>query len=189
MRLQQAKYFVYIGSFLLIAYILLILLASSVPASTIAVSRIQQMQLNRLAPEGWAFFTKDPKGAELVLYEVTADKQIRRFTRRPSTAGLLFGLNRRMRIVSQEFSRLQEYFSDSLWRNIEGPVEQYAYLLDSLPAIKMPNTAQYPQLHGTYIVQSVEPVPWAWSGAKNIMAYAKSKICKIHVVRSKELGK
>lgn len=189
MQLQQIKYIVYGGSLLLIGCLLVFLLAASVPESTIKVSKASRMQLTRIVPEGWAFFTRDPKGAELLMYEAGGDKQLRRFVQRPGTPRYLFGINRKARIISQEFGKFQEYVpvADSLWREIEGPIEKYSYLLDSLPTTKIPNSSHYPFINGIFILQKVEPVPWAWAGSKNIQVFTKSKICKIHVVKSKEL--
>jgi antimicrobial peptide system SdpA family protein len=190
MRLQQLKYLVYAGSLALIVGLLVFLIAASVPESTIKVSKISRMQLTRIVPEGWAFFTRDPKEPSFILYEITDKGQLRRFIQRPGTPRYLFGMNRRARVVSQEYGRLQEYVpvADSLWREIEGPIEKYAHLADSLTVTKIPNSSRFPLINGIFILQKIEPVPWAWARSKNIEAYTKSKICKIHVVKSKELA-
>lgn len=189
MHLQQIKHIVYGGSLLLIFSLLVFLLAASVPESTIKVSKASRMQLTRIVPEGWAFFTRDPKGPELLLFQADSNKQVHRFVQRPGTPRYLFGINRKARIVSQEFGRFQEYLptADSLWYEIEGPIEKNAHLFDSLSIIKIPNSSRYPFINGVFILQKIEPVPWAWAGSKNIQAFTKSKICKIHVVKSKEL--
>jgi antimicrobial peptide system SdpA family protein len=189
MRLQQIKSIVFGGSIVLIMLLIVFLLAASVPESTIKVTKASRMQLTRIVPEGWAFFTRDPKGPEFILFEKGADKKLHRFVNRPATLRYLFGINRTARVISQEFGRLLEYLpvSDSLWRDIEGPIDNFASLADSLPITKIPNQSLVPYIKDTFIVQKIEPIPWAWAGSKKIAAYTKSKICKIYVVKSKTL--
>lgn len=188
MHIQLYKKITFIISLLLVCSIVIFLLAASVPESTIHMAKLNRLRVNALAPEGWAFFTRSPLEPNIILYEVDKDKQIKPFTVRPNSIRYLYGLNRQRRLAGQEFGRLQQYLNDSLWKPIYGQVDkQSATLLDSLVQIKIPNTSRYPQMQGTYIVQRVKTVPWAWAG-NEIKAFIESEICKIYVVNSKEMA-
>jgi antimicrobial peptide system SdpA family protein len=174
-------------SLLLVFVIAIFLLATSVPESTIRLAKINRLRVNALAPEGWAFFTRSPLEPNLIVHQLTNNGQLKRFTQRPNSIRYLYGLNREKRLAGQEFGRLQGYITDSLWKPIQGPVEQHMGLLDSLVTIRIPNASRHPQMQGTYIIQSVKTVPWAWAG-NNLTAFVESKICKIYVVKSNNMA-
>ena len=154
-------------------------MVGSLPGATITMSKISKIQTVSIFPEGWAFFTKDPQEEDYLLFQV--DEQTGNFvnvispTSSPENA---FGLNRVSRLQSQELGSGIHHIRDSSWADIKGDLTANILLIREMKPVAIPIRSQRPYFEGTYILQKIRPIPWAWAKSFN-EKNRKSKICKI----------
>lgn len=114
-------------------------------------------------PQGWAFFTRDPREAQIVLYKINNKNKLIQIGQRHSSSTNLFGLNRRADKIMFEFALIKEKLKDSQFQNTRW---NYQYkLFSKTPTITytVKNRLKNPNLKGKYIIIFQKPVPWAWS--------------------------
>lgn len=162
---------------------ILVVLAYSVPESTIRLSKVAKVKSVSIFPEGWAFFTKDPKEEEFLLYRVTGNNE--HFTKETNICGsakYLFGIKRTARMQLHELGAFRNYISEKNWITISGTLEANMKKVDSLNEVTIVNPSKSPFYCGIFIVQGIKPLTWAWAKNSDLKNYRESKICKINVV-------
>jgi antimicrobial peptide system SdpA family protein len=129
-------------------------------------------------PQGWAFFTRNPREQALLFYK----KENQQWVLVNSSGGSynkLFGLSRLSRRQNIEFGGLAAQLNF---------VKNWVNCDNNLPDACMPDSINVlytkfkkPLVFGEYIVRLVEPVPWAW---RTVMTeeQRKSRVLKIMVV-------
>lgn len=185
MTYRRSAYIVFFISLLLVIGIVYTLMASAVRETTIDLSKMQRIQLSNLVPEGWAFFTRDPKEDNPVLYRLEKGKPVP-FTIIAGSWRNCFGLNRYSRMVTKELGTLMEYVKEAPHAMIEGEPKAGMSAIDTLKSITVPNAARHPLLQGEFLIRFVQPIPWAWANTPGIEGMTSSKIVKINVVQSKK---
>jgi antimicrobial peptide system SdpA family protein len=136
--------------------VLLSILAASLPFSPLSVSRRFKDQIVTFMPEGWGFFTRNPREEHTVLYQHQGDAWILRTL--PNANGYL-GASRSMRSQAGELALLLKTVSPKAWRQTTGSIASCP--MDS--AVTIINVYDHPTLCGQYRVRVQDPVPWAWS--------------------------
>ena len=118
--------------------------------------------LNKLFPEGWGFFTKNPREENVTLFRVHDDQTLEKVTIKNSSADNWFGLSRKSRKIGAELSIVLTQVPDSAWEehiNPETPVCQGQDV--EISSNKMVTTLK----PGKYLVVKKEVLPWAWIDA------------------------
>jgi antimicrobial peptide system SdpA family protein len=140
----------------------------SMPFNPLRLPFENKLQTMRWIPEGWKFFTRDPREEDL-LYFVVGTSGVwvsahRGPHSRPSNA---LGLNRVSRAQSVEAGLLYSKIPKTLWAQCNGhPVK----CLESSPVGKaLKNISPRPTLCGTIGLVMQKPVPWAWSHSRDAM--------------------
>lgn len=116
----------------------------------------------QLLPEGWAFFTRDPKGADILIFRRGAGGQWE-----PAQIGsyaqprFAFGWSRRPRAQGLELALIVANTTEEDWQ----PCTTITDCLAASPAaaISIPNRSPVPTLCGQMALISAKPVPWAWA--------------------------
>jgi antimicrobial peptide system SdpA family protein len=131
-----------------------------------------------LIPEGWSFFTRDPREVQTLVYKEVNGK-LESINHQNFSAFNSFGFGRYTRIESLELALLLASINDSLWVKNDGDIFSF-YKKDLLKTHDVRNTSNTQYLAGTLILEQKEPVPWAWfqSGKDIIMP---SKVIKLEV--------
>lgn len=116
----------------------------------------------KVAPQGWAFFTRSPREPYLLPYVRASSGQWESaHVGQHAHPKHAFGLNRASRAQGVEMGLLQSEIDEDDWRDCDGAPE------DCLPALPVTVTAENesprPTLCGDVALLRQEPVPWAWS--------------------------
>jgi len=112
-------------------------------------------------PEGWAFFTRDPRGDLLTLMRLTPDGWVPAGPGVQSEARYAFGIMRHPRAENSEALRLVKQVPSSAWAVCEGGA---APCLDGMEtSLRTESPSARPTLCGTVGLVKRPQVPWAWS--------------------------
>ena len=131
-------------------------------------SSFNNLKLNAMFPEGWAFFTRDPQEEQFFLYEWFGGK-LREVPIKNAGPSQLFGIIRRNRAIQSKILRVSNSIDEKYWFHYRGDIKGVP--VDSLTIFSV-DIAQ-PAVCGKYLVQARKPLPWPW--------YASSRSDKIYL--------
>ena len=144
---------------LLLAYTIILITFGE---TTVSYSKQDKYyQIKRLLPEGWAFFTRNPREDDYVPYLFHSGKLIKVPYYPIFTSCNHWGLGRKYKAINTEVSFVLNDVKSHKW------VEQDTFSLgdiyrsfDSTIIVKakVPN----PLLIDTFCIISTKPIPWAW---------------------------
>lgn len=118
-------------------------------------------------PQGWAFFTRNPREAQIVLYKKTNKNKLEVINQRHSSYLNLFGLNRKAAKMIIEVAFLKEKTNDHLFQNTRWNYQGNIYSKIPSKCYKIKNQLKDSYLKGEYVIVYQKPVPWAWSKSVN----------------------
>lgn len=118
----------------------------------------------RFVPQGWAFFTRNPREAQVILYEVSSEKHLVKYPQKHSSSENLFGINRKSSKLLTEIQVLKANVPDSIFSNIKWnyQINYISKEIDSLKPFKVRNEVYMPVLCGNYLLIFQKTIPWAW---------------------------
>lgn len=128
------------------------------PDPVIAVNKPSLTIVRGLLPQGWAFFTKDPKESYTLLYQIGANNEISEFTYKSASMRNFFGFSRSARLVGGAVGQVMANVKPGDW-------EQGVGSISSITNFK-PKTTIKDEVFlippGKYILLQRKPMPWAW---------------------------
>jgi len=149
---------------------------SSVPVPSEQSYRNKVMLFNFI-PQGWGFFTRDPREDQVSYYKVDkATRRIERFTESNSGASSFFGASRKNRLKGFEMGMITAKINDSLWMREEGG--NVFFLDDKILPDTIVNHFKPNNIEGDFFVVKQKRVPWAKKAENIVMPY---QYVKIHV--------
>lgn len=120
-------------------------------------------KLFTFVPQGWAFFTRNPREAQIIIYQKKSDNRFEEISQRHSSYHNIFGLKRTASKVMSELQFVKRKINDSLYQNTMWSYQRELYSKVSLESITVQNQIKDPILCGEYLVVYQKAVPWAWS--------------------------
>ncbi|MDQ0831410.1 antimicrobial peptide system SdpA family protein [Streptomyces achromogenes] len=114
-----------------------------------------------MAPQGWAFFTKSPRDAEIVPYEKRASGWKSASLTPHSSPHNAFGLDRRSRAQGVEIALLLSAAQKGDWHDCTSSRSQCLGGYGA-PGRHIDNRSPRPTLCGTVGLLQEKPTPWAW---------------------------
>lgn len=171
-------FYLKVGLILFWASILFYTLVNSVGINPLLPSYKNKVNLVSLIPEGWSFFTRNPREEQIRVYK-EADGKLVNMTHSNFSLYNKLGFARYTRSRSIELNSLLASVRETAWVDC-GHKLQYCLKTHALNSIPVKNTTTVQSLSGTLIIEKREPVPWAWfqSGKEIIMP---GKIIKMEV--------
>lgn len=152
------KYLKLIYNILFVA--LIITVFSSSIEDSFLFSRTSKRNVMHFLPQGWAFFTRNPKEELVSIYQISQN-EIKEVNIRNGSAKYAFGLNRKPRVKGYEISLMLSQLK---------PKDFFSGNFDTIPNIDTCKPllieTKYPLKcfeNGIYVIKAFEPVPWAWS--------------------------
>ena len=144
-----------------------VVLTGTIAASPLRPSFPVRLNLLTVAPEGWAFFTRDPREPVVVVHAPAGGGGWRALELANFQRANLFGLRRTSRLVTTEVTELLREVSPEDWIPCRAPVAEC--LEESLPPVHTAERSSplLPALCGPLAIQVRERVPWAWSGSRD----------------------
>jgi antimicrobial peptide system SdpA family protein len=151
---------------------------AALPFNPIQLPFENEVQVRMWMPEGWAFFTKDPRGEVMFLFANRDGKWISALMGPNAKFSNVFGLNRASRIQGAEAGALANKFPKSALRDCRDSPAVCLEHIATAGSIK--NASPNPSLCGEIGIVLQEPLPWAWwaSGHAVVMP---SRILRINV--------
>lgn len=131
-------------------------------------------------PQGWAFFTRNPKENVVKFYKVE-NSQLNHINGTTSLSFKdVFGLKRHKRRISEEFSQIMSNIKkECKWQEFRG-VEINKASKKTMVCDTVINNFKAPLLeNGEYLIYSSRRLPWAWAKSKTDIPY---KLRKIHII-------
>ena len=115
---------------------------------------------NNLFPQGWAFFTKNPRDLVLRIYKIEKGKLLEIDISNQSLKNKM-GFSRSARIIGYEMSKVAETVKITDWKQ-NSTSNIYDHLNDKTIIVN----SQFPFKHltkGEYLLKLYRPVPYAWA--------------------------
>jgi antimicrobial peptide system SdpA family protein len=165
------------------AFLLVIIVFTGVYISFIASNRDNPVRLSykstteiySVFPQGWAFFTRDPKEDVLIVYDFQNDKEEAVNETASLSLGNLLGINRKGRRISIELAAVVNKIPAKAWTKERKRMS--IEKLKSLPLVDtVENVLPNPILQGTYVIYRANRKPWAWAKSKTQMPYKCIKV-------------
>ena len=132
---------------------------NAVEDSPLVPSFRSRANITTMLPEGWAFFTRNPREPQWFAYSLSA-KGWARVEQRHASSVNYFGFARRAPLQMMELGALISQSADTSWMSFPADTDP---LQVRAPALTVHNPSVRPILCGDVLVVEREPVPWAWS--------------------------
>lgn len=157
-------------------------LHAALPYNPIKLPFADRVDIRLLLPEGWAFFTRDPRDDRMLPYLRGPEARWARASRTPNFQPQnLFGIDRAARAQGVELGLLMEQAHEARRTACEG---EPTVCLESAPvAEKVRNKSPNPTLCGQVGVVFQRAVPWAWSRTNQEKTPEKKIIMPSKVLR------
>ncbi|HMO38475.1 MAG TPA: SdpA family antimicrobial peptide system protein [Saprospiraceae bacterium] len=138
-------------------------------------------QVYTFMPQGWAFFTRNPREAQVQLYQQDDKGDWRKVQHFHAHYSNAFGLSRRTTTLITEL----QYFKtndlqDEDFINCESNYQRGIVGCVPDSTIVLQNKFDKPILCGEYILTFQEPVPWAWSRSMHKISMP-SKVIRLNI--------
>lgn len=135
-------------------------------------------------PQGWAFFTRQPRAANISVFRQTHDGSWERLSStsnaNPSSA---FGANRSTRTEQYEIESISSRARDVDWTPCSEEEALKCLSADLRPSKDIQLHGLEPRFCGTAALVRQEPVPWAWAGSVEEMP-AEIKVLNVDCIRT-----
>jgi antimicrobial peptide system SdpA family protein len=122
------------------------------------------VKLRRIVPQGWAFFTRDVREPQILIYKYINGKFYRYNEGASLNSKLYFGLSRQNR---RESLALGQVIDRPLkWKNLTGEITTQEISNCESFSFKVQDDSTLPK--GLYLVIKENPIPWAWAKVSTI---------------------
>ena len=137
---------------------------ANLPHNTIALPFESKVDLRIVAPQGWAFFTRDAEEEQLTTYALR-DGTWQPLNAEPNASvANLFGVSRRGRARSNEAGTLLQTISRGDWTDCSMALNDCFNASHTSSHVR--NAIPEPALCGDVGFVLRRPVPWAWASSK-----------------------
>lgn len=141
--------------------VILYVLIGSIPESPYPPTQQERLNLLAISPQGWAFFTRDPREKAKHLYVRRKGDWIEK-ERSNFTLRNWFGIKRIPRIELVELKAMLADVPERQWAACKSDIET-CLRNRTVEVVSLANESTTQHLCGEYAIQRREPVPWAWS--------------------------
>jgi hypothetical protein len=140
-------------------FMITIIFISSLKTQVVLSEKLK-MELNTLFPEGWSFFTRNPRESLLEVYKIENNRLVY-LPLSNSSKENLYGFSRKSRVKGFEASIIVSDIPTKLWTEDVG--RNYAnHLYDKAIEVKLKKSNNYFK-NGFYLFIVRKPIPWAWA--------------------------
>lgn len=115
--------------------------------------------ISYLFPQGWGFFTKDPKEVAIDVYQLEGET-LKLISVNNFSVQNLLGLSREARYIGFEFGRLGQYIPKTIYKNETGDVSKIYPSTTTI--VKIPFLPKFYPIGKEFVVYQYKIVPFAW---------------------------
>lgn len=126
-----------------------------------------KQNLITISPQGWAFFTRNPREAIDQIY-IKSGEEWKYHTFTNSSLRNFFGIKRSARAQNVELAYLFSSLSNEEWVNC-ATVADECVKNKTIEVVEVENNSKLQTLCGELLIVRKEPVPWAWSQSMKII--------------------
>ncbi|WP_150253424.1 SdpA family antimicrobial peptide system protein [Nocardiopsis deserti] len=119
--------------------------------------------LGEFAPQGWAFFTKDPRGPYVSLYQRHGQGWEQANSTTVAGGEHLFGLDRSARTESYEIGVITGAITEEEWTACDEELITRCLPESPETGVSVDSYGEDLRFCGVLAVTRQEPVPWAWA--------------------------
>ncbi|WP_430908417.1 SdpA family antimicrobial peptide system protein [Maribacter sp. 2-571] len=143
-----------------------LILISHFEYSPVHLSKSVSKEIFLATPQGWSFFTKNPRYERLGVYRMKKNGQIEQLTKPNFSLENQYGFNRQNRqFLSEVLSSLKStLLKDSIWHFSSKGALEASKEISSI--YNFNSSFKDPMLCGRYILEMHKPRPWAWLSNK-----------------------
>lgn len=116
---------------------------------------------NIIFPEGWAFFTRNPRETKMFIYKILPNNELKEISMKNSEAAVYFGVDRTNRVMYSKISTIIDDVKPEYWSHfdlIEDKITKNE--IDQLSVLSIKATA--PMIYGDYVIMTKKITPFAW---------------------------
>ena len=140
------------------------------------------MFFRTLLPEGFSFFTRNPREPQLILIERKTQLELELRNNAPK---YFFGFDRQSRALNVEISVIWSVVRSKKWYDCDNG-DKSCLNESELPFYRINTSFSDPLLIGDYYLKVVEPTPWAWAEAfKRDNKSMPCKIIRVNITNTK----
>jgi len=162
-KLVFTFFFLLVFSLVIIFYVLVISLPYN-PAYRL-FSNLNVVEVKRLLPEGFGFFTRDPRENKMVFYRIE-NGIFHKFMDKDSKAIEALYFSRKVRAINLEAGTIYESLvGNANWYECNNITRDKCFLDEKVPLVEIQNSTKHALICGDFIVQIYETLPWAWSSS------------------------
>lgn len=161
--------------------IVMLILFSVSPFNPIRAKADFNRQVYTFIPQGWAFFTRNPREAQIQLYQADHLGGWRKVNHFHAHRSNFFGLSRKTTALITELQYIKmNDLKDSYFINCESNYQRGIVGCVPDTTYTVLNKFEKPILCGEYIMTLQEPVPWAWSKSMD-KVMMPSKVIRLNI--------
>lgn len=167
------KVFVFIFSGILSLGLIIYIVILFVPENPIKIrySNFNNKEILRLFPQGWSFFTKNPRGYTYKLYRIIPNagnsNSVDYVSMVNSQASQYYGINREIRLTSAKLMQIATSIEDEAWYNYRGNTKLLLNNPESISTINLVSMKIESRiLRGLYCLEYTKPIPWSYANLK-----------------------
>lgn len=177
---KELKYTMsYILALCISIFLIINIYFASMVESPISLTNSVNDNFSTFIPQGWAFFTRDPREAQILIYKIEKGK-IEPIEQKHSSIYNLIGINRKASKILSELQMLIYKIDKKNFVNLKWNYQTCTYDYKTINPIILKNEFLKPILKGEYLIVFQKPVPWAWSKSiDNIKMDAKGIKIKV----------
>lgn len=143
-----------------------LLLCAFMPDNPLRPPKVVKDNLTAFAPQGWVFFTRNPREASDRVYRRT-NPCCESIVATNGDAEHMFGIQRDPRAQGVELGTLVAQVPEKAWQPCRGDLA--ACIAKTTPAaVKVVNRSAVRSMCGEVIVERRPPIPWAWSRSNRV---------------------
>jgi antimicrobial peptide system SdpA family protein len=136
---------------------------SALPFNPLSGSKVEAMKYSLVLPQGWAFFTRNPREEHYYLYKMQ-DGELQSMLHTNSSYKNAFGFTREVRRRGVEMGGIIGRLNHKTWFKCpDGILQDCITQNDSIETIRSMNLAHHPAYCGELWLEKKPIVPWAWS--------------------------
>lgn len=157
------------GLFVIIcwSFILYIVFITSIPYNPVTLNKNLAFKVKMLLPEGWNFFTRNPRERRTYIYQVLKNGSVKSLETWPNNNLINFlGVKRTARAIGTDYGIILSNIPDSVWikssvDDLNIKTSKRRNLSENYIITRYPDAKKH-FLFGEFIFVKREILPWSW---------------------------
>lgn len=172
---KQTKCYFLLNLVISVLFIFIVFI-NSIGYNLLTLNKKWCFELQFLFPQGWAFFTKDPRDEQTTLYKIENQKNIE-INMKNGATNAFFGISRKNRIMLIELAQIVNQLDTNSWKVIKSKEEFLTYS-DTAKAVEIINFVNHSIFKGEYLITKQKPLPWSWRENRDSL-FMPAKVTKV----------